>query len=435
MRSIDRNALAVLTVVLLVLGASRAECAVLGGAGRADITPAVAEYDVPLGGYGDRQGKPCEGIHDRIYANALVLKDGANLVCAVATDLLFIPRSLKEEVVKAVGDPEIRYDTLFIAAAHDHAAPESMCMNRRNTLGNKYIGVFNERLLLETAQRIAPAIKEAKENLGPIEMGVASGKIPNLNYNRRRDPVVDDEMVVATFARPGGELVAVFVNFTAHPTITGSRNMLLSGEWPGYMARAVQAQLGAELPVLYMNGPEGDQAPRVAREPGKGVFERIERYGTAVGEKALELLATVTTQPIDRLHLEFASIELPETKLSPVFAMIAGTEYRVKPDELERGLAELIPTQAEVGLLVVGDLLLVGIPGEPIAAIGLEIERRARDLGFRHPVVIGLANDFIGYILTPEEYSQGGYEATVSFFGPDLGTVIVSKTVAALQSL
>jgi neutral ceramidase len=289
--------------------------------------------------------------------------------------------------------------------------------------------------LLETAQRIAPAIKEAKDNLGPVEMGVASGKIPNLNYNRRRDPVVDDEMVVATFARPGGELVAVFVNFTAHPTITGSRNMLLSGEWPGYMARAIQAQLGDELPVLYMNGPQGDQAPQVPRDPGKTGFQRVESYGTAVAEKALELLATVTTQPIDRLHLEFASIKLPETKLSPMFAMIAGTEYRVKPDELELGLAGFIPSEAEVGLLVVGDLLLVGIPGEPIAAIGLEIERRARELGFKHPAAIGLANDYIGYVLTPEEYAQGGYEATVSFFGPDLGTVIVSKTAAALQSL
>ena len=100
-------------------------------------------------------------------------------------------------------------------------------------------------------------------------------------------------------------------------------------------------------------------------------------------------------------------------------------------------LAELAPETARVrrdgqvqeipiAELNIGDLVIVGIPGEMAAGLGLDIKREtALATEAAHPVIGGLADEWISYMLTPDEYAKGGYEASVSFYGPKLGPTIV----------
>jgi hypothetical protein len=46
-----------------------------------------------------------------------------------------------------------------------------------------------------------------------------------------------------------------------------------------------------------------------------------------------------------------------------------------------------------------------------------------------------LGNDLVGYILTPEEYRQGGYESAVSFYGESVGPLLVGETAKLVESL
>ena len=48
------------------------------------------------------------------------------------------------------------------------------------------------------------------------------------------------------------------------------------------------------------------------------------------------------------------------------------------------------------------------------------------DKGVKHPVVMALTSEHIGYILTPEEYAKSGYEVTASFYGPTLGPTLLA---------
>ena len=52
-----------------------------------------------------------------------------------------------------------------------------------------------------------------------------------------------------------------------------------------------------------------------------------------------------------------------------------------------------------------------------------------------HVAIGGLANEWVSYILSSEEYERGGYEASVSFYGPDLGPVVVQGVVAGIHEL
>jgi hypothetical protein len=51
------------------------------------------------------------------------------------------------------------------------------------------------------------------------------------------------------------------------------------------------------------------------------------------------------------------------------------------------------------------------------------------------PVIGGLADEWVSYILSAEEYKKGGYEASMSFYGETLGQVIVEGVVKGAMHL
>jgi len=411
-------------VVTVVVAVSATVSALEIGASCVDITPPWQEMKVQLGGYGDREGKPAEGLHDPIAATAIVLRDGDKKVALVASDILFVPSSLKEEVLNRIAGTGLDAGSLFMSAAHNHSGNEGFAMSRRNVFNNKYIGVFTEELLLFTADRIAACVNRACNNFTPGRVSVARRKLPGLNRNRRGDPVVDDELIVAKFETMDGKAIAVLVNWTAHPTILGASNMLISGEWPGYMQRYVTARTEGNPVVLYTNGAEGDQS--VAGAHGATPFERVENYGERIGKEVVDLLDE--TQPTGSdFDFILEEVNLPPRQVSFAFRQSAGDEYKLTPEEIEAAAKGLFPARAPFGVVRIGDLLLMYIPGEPIAELGLAMKAAARGSGFAYPAVVALSNDLIGYILTAEEYRQGGYETAVSFYGETLGQFVVQE--------
>ncbi len=96
---------------------------------------------------------------------------------------------------------------------------------------------------------------------------------------------------------------------------------------------------------------------------------------------------------------------------------------------------EALPRHAEIQVLRIGEIALVGLPGEPICEVGLAAEAALRDAGIREPIAVGLANDYLGYILNEKEYAHGGYEVDQrSYYGPTLGTRIAQFAAAAIRS-
>ena len=98
-------------------------------------------------------------------------------------------------------------------------------------------------------------------------------------------------------------------------------------------------------------------------------------------------------------------------------------------------LQQICPVETSISAFRIGDLVIVGAPGEMTAELGLKIKGDMTQSGVKYPVIGGLANQWISYILSEQEYTKGGYEASVSFYGPELGSVIVEgmlKTAAPL---
>ena len=82
----------------------------------------------------------------------------------------------------------------------------------------------------------------------------------DLNRNRRGDESVDRELTVTRIDDLNDEPVVVLVNWTAHPTIMDEHDMWVSGGWPGYLQRELEAWIGNDVVAMYYNGAEGDQS-------------------------------------------------------------------------------------------------------------------------------------------------------------------------------
>ena len=61
---------------------------------------------------------------------------------------------------------------------------------------------------------------------------------------------------------------------------------------------------------------------------------------------------------------------------------------------------------------------------------------RQKVQGFPRVLTVGLANDYIGYIVTPAEWAHGGYEVeSRSYYGPNLAGYLAAQAADLAPSL
>jgi hypothetical protein len=419
------------------------------GVARIDLTP-PQEMKATLGGYGERMSRPAEGVHDRVFAKALVVSDGQRRYALLTADILGFPPGFKPALIgrlshsppdkalsRQAATSDWTADQIMLLPSHSHTSIEMNAIHPRNLLGNKQIGLFDKKLYEWTLDRCAAVITEAASNPVPVQVGTSSQTIDGWNRNRRqRGGVTDRALTVTRIDTLPGKPLAVLVNFTAHPTFMGAAQMLFSGGWPGHLQRTLESLIGHETTVMFYNGAEGDQAPVDRTGSGPSRWEAAQQFGMDLAVVAHAQWSTTATARDIRFDFHLQLIDLPKNCWHPDFMNTGGAEYGLSEALLEKMLPLLFPRQTTSGSLRLGELLIVGVPGELQAALGLEIKTRAqKNTGVRHIAIGGLANEWISYILSTKQYQRGGYEASVSFYGPALGPCIVEGAVTGVEHL
>lgn len=422
-------------VLCLAIAAQIPAAELSAGVARIDITPPL-ELNAPLGGYGERMNRPAEGVHDRIFAKALVLSEGDQRFALVTVDIVGFPPTLKPELIERLADAGWTSGQMLLLASHSHTSIEMNALNPANTFALPQIGIYNPRVHQFVVERLEQVVREAAKNLVPVRVGTTSASIAGWNRNRRGGTVVDPELTVTRIDTLEGKPLAALVNFTAHPTFMSGEDMLFSGDWPGHLQRTLESLIGGGVTAMYYNGAEGDQSPTPRADETPSRWERAERYGRELGIVAWRQWETTKTQPGARLAYHSEKIALPERTWHPEFMKTGGAEYGLSEELFKEMLPRMFPSETDCVALRVGDLLIVGVPGEMAASLGLKVKEEGRkQTGAAHPTIGGLADAWLSYILPAEEYRRGGYESSVSFYGEGLGDTIVEGVLRGAQSL
>ncbi len=433
------------------------------------ITPPVG---TPMDGYSAR-ADVSQGVHDDLYARALVIDDGSTAAAIVSCDLVGVDRRLvadaRERASEATGIPS---DHILIAAVHTHAGPAGL---RREV---------DQALMEVTARHIAGAVAAAHRARRPAVLKVGAGSIDSVAQNRRHpDWPIDPALTVLLLDDPDPlrPPIAAAVNFGCHATVLYHTNLLLSADYPGAAVRTVE-QLFPGLGGLFLNGACGNVNPAWIAQ----AHEEAERVGKVVGAAAARLIAELRplgpgqrahnirwNEHIDKpvtvgelvpdvkLRVAGRYVELPvktflppgeyESTLQGLEAQVAALGDSPDPEQrrllmqqitrlgTERTVAERMAALGSRNLhpeiMAVSfspDLALLGLPGEFFVETVDEIRGQA---GLRYLPVACYANHYIGYVVPPAAHEEGGYEAGVTLLAPEAEGIVKNEALALLREV
>jgi hypothetical protein len=90
------------------------------GTASMNITPALP---IPMSGYRSRV-KPFEGVHDSIYARAIVFSDGENKAAIISAEIIGFSNSFCEETFSLIEqETGIQKENILLTVVHNHSGP------------------------------------------------------------------------------------------------------------------------------------------------------------------------------------------------------------------------------------------------------------------------------------------------------------------------
>jgi hypothetical protein len=366
----------------------------------------------PLAGYGDRKGVISTGSHDPIEAKALALSDGADTVVVVGSDLLIVPTAVADQVRSDVAARTALTDQdILFNATHTHSGPGAW---GADLVSEIFAGSYDPEIEAFIKQQITEAIVEAVNRLAPATLAHASETVRENVYNRARDGDVDDQLDALLVERQDGQRCYV-VRYSAHATILGRKNLAASADYPGYIMRHVEAITGAE--TLFLAGAMGGMGPKPPS--ADDAFVRAENMGTLLAERIVTMLETAVPQ--ERLDIASIGIPLAPPPLQLRLDGIGLTGWRASP-LLWNVLG--LDTTAWLHALRLGDLFLLGAPGDLNGEIGIAWRNRLADMGYQ-AWPLSFNGAYLGYISPDRYYGDAdpdgpeGYEMfTMNWCGP-----------------
>ena len=415
-----RKSLSVFAVApLLFVLASTSVSALEIGWAKVELTP---PFSTPLAGYGKRFGKASTGVHDPLFARALIISGNGEKIAVVSADLLLIHRELREEVAKRVAP--LQLSSLLLCATHTHSGVGGYWDNFiAETLG---MGWYERRILDFLVERLVAAIRQANDKLIRAKMGRTVEVFHDLSINRRhRGKAVASEIAVIRFDSLDGKPQAAIVNFAAHPTILGPDNRLVSADYPGVVSRVLEKHVSV---ALFAPGAAADLTPRrVIRSRDK--FQSVDAYGNKVGALAVRMLDGTRTSERASLKSRTLDVQLPQATTAG--AMGDSLAFFVDPM-----FRRFVPHTTRLQAVALNSDVLTAWPGEVASDFQQalnKVDRKSANGGSRW--IFSTANDHIGYIQTEQEYALGGYETSLSLFGPELGSRLLKHLVGMIREL
>lgn len=394
------------------------------GAARVDITPPTG---IDLTGFVLRQN-PNDGVRDPLFARALVLDDGDRQVAFLSCDLLGFDRELVHEIRDRVAlVTRIAAPQILVACTHTHGGPATMHLNGCGEIAPGYV----ESLL----PRLVEAVVQAQANLQPATLALGSA-LSTTGVHNRRTPgdVVDPEVGLLSVSRgDNGAPLAVVVNYSCHPTSLNHSNRQVTADYPGLVCSRIEEATGAT--TLFLMGAIGDVGPVTRGE------ETLVTIGNAVADAVLAALPAVTANEFERIETAGEEVALPLLPLPDRAGwnnLRSGYETAALAAEAEKneGAAKIqwallqwsermfekmqdgelqSSVAAEIQLIRVGDVVIVGVPGEYFVELGLQIKQALKEAGAKLVMICGFANGNVGYIPARRAYAHGGYEVTDAY--------------------
>lgn len=401
-----------------------------------------------LAGFDARQGA-AEGVHDELYARAIVIGDTALIsVDVIGFDTAFAT-NIRREIEACCGIPAAH---ILLAGTHTHCGPVTFnhFFNPHQPLDAAYLDFLRAQIIEATAA--------AAGDRHPSRLRAGMAPVTHVARNRRTaDGLPVDPEAAVLIAEPlDGTPAVIVVNYACHPTVLGPDTLQISADFPGCAVRHLEAATGAR--AVFFQGAEGDLSmghrsdlSAVGVIAPSRTFEKAEELGTRLAEAVLARLDSLEEES-GPLSAATSRIDLPTKTYAPApemalrrrqaAAAAAGTgtgqplllaKQRYLYSRIEEYYANLPPgLSAELTAIRVGNTALLSIPGELFVSIALDIRRCSP---FARTFILGLANGYIGYLPPADATAAAGYEVVAARIAPEAAPLLARGCLELLRKL
>lgn len=388
---------------------------VLAGFAKISITPRLGSNvddvasgkfkTMPLAGFGARKGKGASGIRDSIFVKAVALKIGKQAVVFVGADLLIMPPNITDTVSLILEKQGIPREQVVFSASHTHS---SLGAWGPGFIGEQFAGKVNPNVVKWLAQQISKAVTNAIADLRPAQIGYGIFKAGNFTRNRLIGDkgIKNDDFGYIYLEQLGGKK-AVMGSFSAHSTTMGAGNMEISGDYPGYWQRKMEAT-SVDLAV-FLAGSVGSQSP-----VGEGKdFERPKMIGESLADSLNRYLPKTK---LDRtIQLSAVSIKLPlpefHIRISDHRNLTTAVSDKLMP----------FPMNPYLQTIRIGQFVWISTPADFSGEYAVQIKNNLAVRGFQANIS-SFNGSYVGYIIPGRYFYMDEYESkTMGWFGPNMG--------------
>lgn len=413
------------------------------GIAQVEVTP---NETVPLGGYGVGGGswegtRTSEGVHDPLLAVAFAVEDresGAYLIL-VGLDSVGLMKPEQERVrarfleqYEALnGAPLTAEGHLTVSSSHSHACPDTVGIYSPGS-GDR-VG-RDEDYVDFLVDHVAEAALTAWQGRVDATLRVGRGWRDNYqDVESEANPMEMDGRVFVLAAYDEAEaLLGTATVWGAHPTVLPESSRALSADWVGSFRHRMASELGGTHALL--QGAVGGVYPhkpswQMSEEDQQALFDAClhedafpegwqdpdtdpdhYRMTTCVGYDVADvaIASLADAEPVATTGLTLQAATFPLENENTLFYAVSVQGFLAREIPAPNSGTEL-PTAHSWSRL--GQLELVTVPGEAFPRYVASVRDRVVEAGAAEEdvVVLGLGDDWMGYLLLPEQYDDDAY--------------------------
>ena len=374
----------------------------MAGVAQIQITPLISGWLPP-------RARSSFHVHDEMWARCVVFEKDGHSIALVGADLFGMTSSDINPMRQRAADLGVPFTVL--AMSHNHAAPDTIGVYGHYP--GDYVEFIQDQVVacIDEAQRDLRPVKELRT--GSRELPMDGGRVIGYIRNARNVGLVDPTLSIIQAIGADDKPIVTIVNFACH--VEGLENNLgISADFPGYMCDQITADGGGQ--AVFLNGAVGGM---ISGDGKARTHAEAKAAGLGLAALVKGLAGTAQPPAVFDFSVEARRVEIPMTnaRFKPLYAARGG---------LNRGR-----TVTEMALITLGEAQLVTIPGELLPEVSFEIQEKMT--GFPR-ILIGLANDELGYIIPEYDYRDDSYEETMSQ-GPATAPVVRETAIRLLTGV
>lgn len=376
------------------------------GFGKWELTPPMG---VELAGYGYYLGRCAESVRDPLFARAVWVEEGEKKALIICCDLLGLSKEVCKEVFLHAEAKGVPADQVMIVSIHTHTGPTIKY--------HEGCGFVNDDYVKTVGGLICRAVDEAEKDLAEVT-GLSHAFSPFTGdhiYNRTVENGPVDRFVRGFVLERKEAAPLAMVSAACHGVFRG-RVTAVSADFAGAVNRMLEEK---GFCSIYLNGLCGDI------DPWQPSDERLEEFAKIVTEtfgKAEEKLPLTLETANFTFDLRMTSVTEEEIRGAACEAVRrnGGPEAPASRVALiwEKEMLEKLSTLRDTEELyckavILGGKVMLALPFEGFTKIGQEVRRI---IGRQDAMVLGCAEELLGYLPTKDDIARGAYAALESTF-------------------